>query len=552
MLYTILEFLSGLGVFLVGVKLLSNALEKLSSSSFKKYITKFTKNSFGGVTLGTLMAFITQSSMAGVVMAMGFSSAGIITLIQALFLVFGCNIGTSLSTIVVAFNSFSLSKFLAVFGIIGMIMSQFFKNEKVKTWGSILAGFGLMFAGLNVLSGATEVFRSNGTFTSFLTSINNPFLYLIFGALITILTHSSTATIALLVALCGTGFVAPLSITNVAFAVYGANIGTALTTLSVAISSTVEARRVSFMHILFNTIGCVVFGLLEFTGWLRLFDLINIATSFKIVLINVVFNVVMTILLYAFSKPIVKLTNKLVKEKVDKEDKIYVLDETIFNVPSTAIINLNACVVDLIDKVDLILQDVKVYCENFSLTHSKNIRVKVEKINSLNSRTISNALKVQTYANQNEDIEKLYLIQLTCKNIERILGNYLRIVGYVKDNKDKKVNFTEGQKEKFSQMFALLEGIITNTKAIIININSDADKKECFIPSIKILQEADAIDQIKTSIKKETMEGIFPHQKRIEEYTMFLNIINCLDQIAVNFSDIALTLTDFLTHNKEI
>lgn len=552
MLYTILEFLSGLGVFLVGVKLLSNGLEKLSGSSFKRYITKFTKNSFGGVSLGTLMAFVTQSSMAGIIMTMGFSSAGIITLTQALFLVFGCNIGTSLSTVVVAFNSFSLSKFLAVFAIVGIIMSQFFKNEKVRTWGNILAGFGLMFAGLNLLSGATEVFRSSAGFTNFLTSISNPMLFLLFGIVITVLTHSSTATVALLVALCGSGFVAPLNITNVAFAVYGSNLGTALTTLTVALSGTVEAKKVSFMHILFNFIGCVVFGLLEFTGWLKLFDFLNIATSFKIVLINIIFNVAITILLYAFSKLIIKLTNKVVKEKVDSENKIYILDETMLNIPSTAIVNLNLCVIDLIDKLELILQDVKLYCDNFALTHSKKIKIKAEKVNSLNAKTISNALKVQAYANNSEDMERLYFIQLTCKNIERILENYLKIVGYVKNNKDKKVNFTERQKNEFTLMFSLLEGIIDNAKMIITNINLDEEKKECFIPSITILQKADEIDDIKTTIKKEMMEGNFPHQKRIEEYTMFLNIINCLDQIAVNFSDIALTITDFLTKNKEI
>lgn len=552
MLYTILEFLSGLGVFLVGVKLLSNGLEKISGSSFKKYITKFTKNSFGGVTLGTLMAFITQSSMAGVVMVMGFSSAGIIALTQAVFLIFGCNIGTSLSTVIVAFNSFSLSKFLAVFAIVGIIMSQFFKNEKIKTWGNILAGFGLMFAGLNLLSGATEVFRSSSGFINFLTTINNPMLYLLFGTVLTILTHSSTATIALLVALCGSGFVAPLSITNVAFAVYGSNIGTALTTLTVALSGTVESRKVSFVHILFNAIGCVVFGLLEFTGWLKIFDYLNISACFKIVLINIIFNVVMTILLYAFSKPIIKLTNKVVKEKIDSENKIYILDETMFNIPAAAIVNLNTCVIDLINKLELILKDVKLYCGNFASNHSKNIKIKAEKVKELNARTISNALKVQTYADNSKDLEKLYFIQLTCKNIERILENYLKIIGYVKNNKDKKVNFTERQKEEFASMFNLLEGIIENTKIVITNINLDEDKKEYLNSSISILQKADDLDIIKTSIKKETMEGNFPHQKRIEEYTMFLNIINCLDQIAVNFSDIALTITDFLTNNKEI
>ena len=141
---------------------------------------------------------------------------------------------------------------------------------------------------------------------------------------------------------------------------------------------------------------------------------------------------------------------------------------------------------------------------------------------------------------------------MTAKNFERILKNCFRILGFVKYNKDDKTFFTQKQIKHFRKNFEIVYEIISNTRIIVNNLNSGEDKKEFFMPSLNVLQKVDELDELKSVIKRQIMEDNFATDKRIERYTMFLNVINCLDQIAVNFSDIALTVTDFLTKNKEI
>ena len=553
MLYSILEFLSGLGVFLVGVKLLSGGLEKLSSAGMQKSINKFTKNIFGGTFLGTAITLATQSSMASIIMVMSFSSAGVITLLQAMGVIFGCNIGTALTTVIVGFGSFSFSKFLAVLGIIGFLIAQLSKNTTLKNFGTMLAGFGLLFAGLSLVSGATSAFKESQTFLSFFSSMNNPLLYLVFGMLITIVTHSSTATIAMLVALIGTtGFGDIISLESAAFAIYGCNIGTALTTLSVSLSSSCEAKRISFAHILFNVIGAIVFSALHFTGWLKLIDLINISSGFKLILINIIFNVATAFLLIPFSKLLAKFTHFVIRDKVSVENKIYILDDNLIEVPEAAILQLNLCITDLFDKIEGILKEVNYYCTDFDKIHSKIIRSKAEEVYALNNKVIVNVIRAQSGATNEDHKQKLFIIQMTAKNFERILKNCFRILGYVKYNKDDKTFFTQKQIKHFRKNFEIVYEIITNTRIIVNNLNSGEEKKEFFMPSLNVLQKVDELDELKSVIKRQIMEDNFATDKRIERYTMFLNVINCLDQIAVNFSDVALTVTDYLTKNKEI
>lgn len=553
MLDSVLEFLAGLGIFLVGVKLLSGGLEKIAGSKFRKYIDKFTKNIFGGFSFGTLMAVVTQSSMASVVMTMSFATAGIISIFQALAFVFGSNVGTSISTIIVAFNSISLSKFFAVLGIVGVLISIFSKKSTVKNWGYTIAGLGLIFAGLNVLSGASLAFRESDAFMNFIEQINNPYLYFIFGIALTLLTHSSTATIALLVSIvASTGFGGAISLTSVAFCVYGSNVGTALTTLSVSLSSSTEAKKVSFIHILFNILGCVIFIPLTYTNWLNLIEVLNINNSFKIVFINIIFNLVSALIFLPFSKLFIKLTNSLIKDRKSKLNKIYVLDDSMLKTPYIVINNLNLCLLDLVNKLSDILNELKTYCENFESMHSKSIRLKVEEVLELNSKIISNYMKIQTYIESDEEMEKLFFIQTTSKNYERILKNYLSILTYVKDNKENKIYFTQKQIKQFHKTFNYLYDIIENTKIIMNNYIDNIDRKEYFLPSLLILQRSDEIDNIKSNIKREIMEGSFSNDKRIEKYTMFINVINSLSQIAENFSDISLQVTNIVTKNKEI
>ena len=549
MLYTVLEFIAGLGIFLFAVKILGGALERLSSVKFKRGLNKLSKNRFSGLGFGTLMAFVTQSSLASVVMTMSFADSLMLTVLSSIAIIFGCNIGTSLSTILVSFNTLSFSKFFAVLTLIGALISTFAKNKKLKEVGTIIASFGLFFVGLNLLSSSCSVLKTSQTFLNFFTNLNNPFLYFILGIFLTLVTQSSTVTIAMLISIVGVNGFDVISLTNCAYAIYGSNIGTALTAFIMSISGGKESKRVALSHVIFNIIGTIIFTILTFIGYLKIFNYLNISSNFVIVLINVVFNVVTAILLFPFIKLIYKLCCVLIREKKQNKEEIYYLKPNYLANYNIALSQLNLCVIDLINKIEKISLTVEEYCENYTVTHSKNIAVKLDEIAKLNERVTNNLFLIQSDIDGEE--ENLYFLQVTNKNIERIITNYFRVINYVKHNKDNKIIFTQKQVAIFKNIFTNLKELTTNVKEIIKYINIGAEKKEYFIPNLNVLNSNEEINVLINKVKREMIATNIYTQKKLNKYEMFTNIVNCIESISANYTDIALTVTNYLTKNKE-
>jgi len=549
LLYNILEFLAGLGIFIFAVKILGGALERLSSAKLKKGLTRLSKNAFSGAGFGTLMAFVTQSSLASVVMTMSFADGLMISLLSAVAIIFGCNIGTSLSTVLMAFSSLPITDFLALLTIIGALVATFSKNKKVKDIGTIIASFGMFFVGLNLLSNASSVLKTSTTILNFFTSINSPVLYLFLGIILTLITQSSTVTIAILISLVGAGGFELISLTNCAFSIYGSNIGTALTAMLLSFTGGVESKRVAFSHVLFNLVGTIVFIILTALGYLKIFNFINLNSSLTIVLINIIFNVVTAILLFPFIKLIYKTCNFCIREKVKKDDEIYYLRSSHLNNPTVAVSCLNLCVIDLINKIENISKEIQAYSVDYTITHSINISKKLEKIQALNERVKNNILKVQS--DLVVDAENLYFLQVTNKNIERIIRNYFRLINYVKYNKDNNIIFTQKQVSTFKIMYISLETLTKNVKIIVEFINTSAEKKEYFIPNLQVMRSNENINDIVNKVKREMIATNIYTEKKIDKCEMFTNVVNCLDDISANYTDISLTVTNFLTKNKE-
>ena len=549
MLYSVLEFLAGLGIFIFAVKILGGALERLSSAKIKKGLNKLSKNSFAGLGFGTLMAFVTQSSLASVIMTMSFADSLMISFFSSIAIIFGCNIGTSLSTIFVSFNSLSISKFLALLTIIGALLATFAKNKKVKEVGTIIASFGMFFVGLNLLSSSSSILKTHPLVLNFFTNINSGALYLILGIVLTLITQSSTVTIAILISIVGVGGFDLISITNCAFAIYGSNIGTALTAMILSVTGGIESKKVAFSHVLFNLVGTLLFTIFTILGYLKIFDFININSSFTIVLINIIFNVVTAIVLFPFIKLIHKICNFSIREKVKKENEIYYLIPSHLNNSSIAVSRLNMCVIDLIQRIEDISKEIQGYCKDYNITHSINISKKLEVLAALNERVKNNIFKVQTDLMGEE--ENIYFLQVTNKNIERIIKNNFRIINYVKYNKDNKITFTQKQISTFALMYESLETLTKNVKIIVDFINKSAEKKEYFIPNLKVMQSNENINEIVSSVKREMIATNIYTEKKIDKCDMFTNVVNCIDNISENYTDIALTVTNFLTKNKE-
>ncbi|MBR4998752.1 MAG: Na/Pi cotransporter family protein, partial [Clostridia bacterium] len=406
------------------------------------------------------------------------------------------------------------------------------------------------FVGLQLLSDACSVLKTNTAFLNFFSSLNSPALYFLIGIIVTLITQSSTVTIALLISIVGTTTsFEVISLLNCAFAIYGSNIGTALTSFFMSFSGGIESKRVAFSHVVFNVLGTIFFLIFTALGFLNIFELITINSSFVIVIINVIFNVVTAIILYPFMKLLFKFCNFVINEKIKKENEIYYLKNVNLSSANIHLNQLNLCVIDLINKIEKVSKEVRAYCEDYSVTHSIEIAKKLDKLLSLNDKVKNNIIRIQGDIQGEE--ERLYFLQVTNKNIEWIIRNNLRIINYIKQFKDNKIYFTQKQIATFKEMYESLKIITDNVKLIVELINKDGDKKEYLKPNFEIFEASENLSNIVSKVKREMISTNIYSEKKLDRYDMFINVVNTLDNTASIFIDIGLTVTNYLTENKE-
>ena len=258
--WAFIGLLAGLGAFLFGFKVLSESIEKLANSRMRRWFDKTAKSKLAGVGIGTVTTAIIQSSSATTVMVVGFVNAGIMTLYQATAIIMGANIGTTITAQIASLQAFDFIAFVTVFTCIGVFMDMLSKNEKVKTVGVVLAGLGLVFLGLQVMSDSMSIFRDSQSFKNFLTGVSNPFLLLLVGTAFTALVQSSSAVTSLIIVMVGAGLtIGEPGSNGVLFLVLGSNIGTCITAILSSVGASTNAKRASLIHLMFNVFGSIIF-----------------------------------------------------------------------------------------------------------------------------------------------------------------------------------------------------------------------------------------------------------------------------------------------------
>ena len=234
----IVSLLSGLGVLLVGFKLLSDNIEKLANTGLKKMFSKTQKNALVGVGIGALATAVIQSSGATTVMVVGFVNAGIMNLFQATAMIMGANIGTTITAQIAALGSFDVAAYASMLAVIGMFMFMLLKKDKVKTIGLALAGLGLVFIALELMGAAMTVFRNMPIITDFLQKCSNPLLLLIFGIVFTALVQSSSAVTTIIISMVANGMTIGNGANCILYVILGSNIGSCVTAILSSIGAT--------------------------------------------------------------------------------------------------------------------------------------------------------------------------------------------------------------------------------------------------------------------------------------------------------------------------
>lgn len=531
---SVVLLLVGLGVFLLGFKFLGDSIEKLSASKMRALFHKAAGNRFAGVGIGALATAIVQSSSVTTVMVVGFVNAGVMTLTQAAAVIMGANIGTTITGWLVWLNQFNVMMYAMLLTLVGLIMTMVTKNNKVNTAGTLIASLGLVFVGLEIMSGSMAGVAKEPFVEDALTSVTNPLLLLLIGAGITAIVQSSSAVTSVLIVMAQNGLLIGGGGNGILFVILGTNIGTCITAVLSSIGANTNAKRACLYHLMFNVIGSIIF-LIVFWIWGGFYDDVlmqwfhNDTTC--ITFFHTMFNVICTCLYLPFIKYLVKLTEIMIPDR-KKKSKVQsgegFMDKRLLVTPSLALGQLV--------KQTTYTAGVAIKCLNNAVAgfiakdDSKlaDMTADVNKVGEL-SREITDYLLEISAMDISLNEEKLVNV-LHRDNIDvvRIADIAENIVGYTHKAIDETLNFSEVVKHDLNRLM----GLINEQYELVVNIveNNDLLKIK---QSDEIEQE---IDATKKRLLDEHIERMSRGECNAENNSLFVSLISNLERVGDHLS----------------
>lgn len=302
----VLSLLAGLALFLYGMHMMSVGLEEAAGDRMKGILEKLTSNRFIGILVGAAITAVIQSSSATTVMVVGFVNSGLMTLRQAVWIIMGANIGTTITGQLVALNVDQLAPIMAICGV---IMITFINIKKVNSFGEVIAGFGILFIGMSMMSDAMYPLRDSPAFIHLITTISNPFVAVLIGAGFTAIIQSSSASVGILQTLAKSGLI-PLS--SSIYIIFGQNIGTCITAILASLNANRNAKRTTIIHLFFNIIGTLMFmSLIQILPFVEWMEMITSNQAAQIANSHTIFNLATTLLLLPFGGQLAELSEKI-------------------------------------------------------------------------------------------------------------------------------------------------------------------------------------------------------------------------------------------------
>lgn len=535
----------GLALFLYGMHFMGDQLEKLSGGKLEHILEKMTDKTYKGVLLGCVVTAIIQSSSAVVVMVVGFVNSGIMELSRAIGVIMGANIGTTITAWILSLAGISgdsilisllkPSTFAPIFAIVGVFVLMLSKNDKKKSIGGIMAGFGILMMGMTYMSDAMSGLADNEQFTSILLKLSNPLLGILAGALLTAVVQSSSVSVGILQALAISG-----SITfSTAFPIIlGQNIGACAITLIAAIGTSKNAKRASIINLYLNVIG-VIFAVLAFYGANSVFrfDFINNTVSAtQIALIHTSFNVISTIIILPFTKQLEFLAHKTIRnEKVKAKPNHLVGDRFLLN-PTFAVEKSRELTIEMADLVEETALTVLSLMKNYSHEKAELIKANEKKTDKYEETLETYLVKISALSLSDEDSKNVFILHHAIENFERI-GDYCENILKIKKTINKKnINFSDKAKYELSVLMAATTKIITLTNEAF-KMNDVSKARE-----IEPLEEA--IDKIKKELKNRHLKRIEEGKCSVDQGFVYLDLINALERIADHCSNLAVAMIE--------
>ena len=498
------SLLGGLALFLYGMQMMSNGLEAAAGNKMKQILEKLTANRFLGVLVGAGITAVIQSSSATTVMVVGFVNSGMMTLRQAVWIIMGANIGTTITGQLIALDVGAVAPLLA---FLGVALVVFIKKQKVHHYGLIVAGLGILFIGMDMMSSAMMPLRDSEAFISLMTKFSNPFLGILAGAVFTAIIQSSSASVGILQALASSGLI---GLGNAVYVLFGQNIGTCITAILAAIGTNRNAKRTTIIHLMFNIIGTIIFTtvciLTPLTDLIANITPDNVAA--QIANMHTLFNIVTTLLLLPFGTYLAKLATKILPEK--KDEKMDVMHMEFIRPMETkrdTQIGLSAIAVTSIRKeihrmmtmakenVDRSFDAVK----EGKTTLLEEVREREEYIDFLNkeiSKYISKTLVNESNPRDSRYISALFKV---CGNVERIGDHAMNICEYTKMIERQNISFSSEVKREIDEMKKICDQAID----YLSEIGQEPGQKE----DIKVIEDIEQkIDDMTEDYRQKQLE----------------------------------------------
>ncbi len=536
----------GLALFLYGMHMMGDQLEKISGGRLERILEKMTDKTYKGVLLGCVVTAVIQSSSAVTVMVVGFVNSGIMELSRAIGVIMGANIGTTATAWILSLtgidgdslivNLLKPSSFAPVLAVIGVFLLMFSKKEKRKNIGGILAGFGILMIGMEFMSDSMSGLADNAQFTSLLLKFSNPLLGILAGMILTAVIQSSSASVGILQALSLTGTV-PFA---TAFPIIlGQNIGTCVTALISAVGTNKNAKRAAFAHLYFNIIG-VILAVVLFYSANAIFDfgfMSDAVTPSQIAIVHSVFNIFSTLVLLPFTKQLEKLACKTIRDDKGKKEKTpALLDDRFLMNPSYAVEKSRELTEKMADLVEKTAMTALSALKNYTQEKAQIISDNEKETDKYEEILETYLVKVSSLNLSDEDSKNVFVLHHAIEDLEKI-ADYCEDVIKIKKNVIKKnIVFSEKAKYDLSVMMAAVTKIV-NVTIESFKMNDIAKAKE-----VEPLEEV--IDKLKKQLKNRHLKRIEEGRCSVDQGFLYLDIINALERMADHCASLAVSMIE--------
>ena len=530
----IFALLGGLALFLYGMQMMSDGLEAAAGDKMKSILEKLTSNRFLAVAVGAVITAVIQSSSATTVMVVGFVNTGLMSLSQAVWIIMGANIGTTITGQLIALDVGAAAPLIA---FIGVAMIVFLKMPKVQHIGKIAAGLGVLFIGMDMMGGSMEPLKESESFISIMTEFSNPALGILAGAVFTAVIQSSSASVGILQTLANEGLIA---FDSAAFVLFGQNIGTCITAVLASIGTNRSAKRTTIIHLLFNIIGTAIFTtpclLLPVTDWVK--SISPDLPASQIANMHTVFNVATTLILIPFGNYLAKFAEKILPDTESKNQAstISVLSDEFrrgrISLGSSAV-HIDVLKQEIDRMITLVGQNTEM-CYHTVIESDKTMLQEVEKneevIDTMNkeiSQYISRILVNNKIGHSVEDIEEYFLIT---GNAERIGDHAVNIAGYIEVINRKSIVFSEEARSELAEMQSI-------SKQTIEKLLNRSEAPEKWLSRVAALEQK--IDDMTSAYREKHLERMRQGKCTEEACVLYSELLTDFERIGDHALNIA-------------